>query len=93
MWESARRAAKGRGCSCGRGVFPRKMWDGRERIPEERLRYETACADKGSNILGFIGLAPVTFSYTNVTGGSGCFSGANVSFSPWMKVETGNENL
>ena len=30
---------------------------------------------------------------TNVTGGSGCFSGANVSFSPWMKVETGNENL
>lgn len=36
MWESARRAAKGRGCSCGRGVFPRKMWDGRERIPEER---------------------------------------------------------
>lgn len=64
-----------------------------QKIPAERLRYETACADKGSNILGFIGLAPVTFSYTNVTGGSGCFSGANVSFSPWMKVETGNENL
>ena len=57
------------------------------RISPERLRYETACADKGRNILGFIGLAPVTFAYTNVTGGSGCFSSGNVSFSPWMKME------
>lgn len=58
-----------------------------QRISPERLRYETACADKTSNILGFIGLAPVTFAYTNVSGGSGCFSSANVAFSDWTEIQ------
>ena len=56
------------------------------RISPERLRYEIARADKGSNILGFIGLAPVTFAYTNVSGGAGCFSGVNSGYSDWIKV-------
>lgn len=54
-----------------------------QRISTERLRYEIACRDKGSNALGFIGLAPVTFAYTNVAGGSGCFSCGNTGYSPW----------
>lgn len=56
------------------------------RVSPERLRYETACRDKGTNILGFMGLAPVTFAYTNVSGGSGCFSSESSAFSPWMKI-------
>ena len=57
-----------------------------QRISPERLRYEIACRDKGSNILGFIGLAPVTFAYTNVSGGSGCFSAANTGYTDWIEV-------
>ena len=57
-----------------------------QRISHERLRYEIACRDKGSNALGFIGLAPVTFAYTNVAGGSGCFSSVNSGFTGWVKV-------
>ena len=59
------------------------------RISRERLRYEIACHDKGSNMLGFIGLAPVTFAYTNVSGGSGCLSSANVSYTDWIQIEGG----
>ena len=59
------------------------------RISRERLRYEIARYDKGSNILGFIGLAPVTFAYTNVSGGSGCLSSANVSYTDWIQIEGG----
>ena len=59
------------------------------RISRERLRYEIACHDKGSNMLGFIGLAPVTFAYTNVSGGSGCLSSANVSYTDWIRIEGG----
>lgn len=58
-----------------------------QRISPERLRYETACADKGHNILGFIGLAPVTFAYTNVDNGAGCFSGGNSAYSDWQLAE------
>lgn len=57
-----------------------------QRISPERLRYETACNDKGSNILGFIGLAPVTFAYTNVSGGSGCLSSSNPTFTEWIEI-------
>lgn len=57
-----------------------------QRISPERLRYEIACRDKGSNILGFIGLAPVTFAYTNVSGGTGCFSGGNTGYTDWIEV-------
>lgn len=57
-----------------------------QRISPERLRYETACNDKGNNVLGFIGLSPVTFAYTNVTGGSGVFSSGNVGYSDWIEV-------
>ena len=57
-----------------------------QRISPERLRYEIACNDKSSNVLGFIGLAPVTFAYTNVSGGSGCFSSGNSGYSDWTEV-------
>ena len=57
-----------------------------QRISPERLRYEIACRDKASNVLGFIGLSPVTFAYTNVSGGSGVFSSGNVGGSGWVKV-------
>lgn len=56
------------------------------RVATERLRYEIACSDKAGNILGFAGLAPVTFAYTNVSGGSGCFSGVNVAYSEWKEI-------
>ncbi len=56
------------------------------RLSPERLRYQIACQDKGSDILGFIGLAPVTFAYTNVKGGSGCFSGQNISYTDWIAI-------
>lgn len=59
------------------------------RISRERLSYEIACHDKGSNMLGFIGLAPVTFAYTNVSGGSGCLSSANVFYTDWARIERG----
>lgn len=55
-------------------------------VSPERLRYETACIDKANNALGFIGLAPVTFAYTNVTGGAGCFSGGYSFFTDWTPV-------
>ena len=55
-------------------------------ISPERLRYETAQNDKQSNILGFIGLAPVTFAYTNVSGGAGCFSCSNSGYSDWIEI-------
>lgn len=57
-----------------------------QRISPERLRYEIACNDKGSNVLGFIGLSPVTFAYTNVSGGSGVFSSGNVGYSDWVEL-------
>ncbi len=57
-----------------------------QRISPERLRYETACNDKGNNVLGFIGLSPVTFAYTNVSGGSGVFSSGNVGYSDWVEL-------
>ncbi len=57
-----------------------------QRISRERLRYEIACNDKGNNILGFIGLAPVTFAYTNVSDGSGCLSSANSGYTDWIPV-------
>ena len=50
------------------------------------ILYETAVADKASNILGFVGLAPVTFAYTNVSGGSGCFSGVNTAYTDWVEI-------
>ena len=55
-------------------------------VSPERLHYETACIDKASDALGFIGLAPVTFAYTNVTGGAGCFSGGYSFFTDWTPV-------
>jgi len=59
------------------------------RISPERLRYEIACSDKASNVLGFIGLSPVTFAYTNVSGGSGCFSCTSISYTDWMVIPHG----
>lgn len=61
-----------------------------QRISPERLRYERACIDKATNGLGFIGLAPVTFAYTNVSGGSGCFSSQNIGFTPWIEIRRQN---
>lgn len=58
-----------------------------QRISPERLRYEIACNDKGNNALGFIGLAPVTFAYTNVSGGSGCFSAASTVYTDWVEIQ------
>ena len=55
-------------------------------VSPERILYETAVADKASNILGFVGLAPVTFAYTNVSGGSGCFSGVNTAYTDWVEI-------
>ncbi len=62
------------------------------RISQERLRYETACRDKTGNVLGFMGLAPATFSYTNVIGGAGCISCANGCQTDWILVPS-VENL
>ena len=59
---------------------------GIHRYTPERVKYEIACRDKGSNILGFIGLSPATFAYTNVIGGTGCISGSNVSTTEWILV-------
>ena len=59
---------------------------GIHRYTPERVKYEIACRDKGSNILGFIGLSPATFAYTNVIGGTGCISGSNVSTTKWILV-------
>ena len=59
---------------------------GIHRYTSERVKYEIACRDKGSNILGFIGLSPATFAYTNVIGGTGCISGSNVSTTEWILV-------
>ena len=56
------------------------------RVSPERFRYETACQDKGNNVLGFIGLAPSTFAYTNVTGGTGCISCSNGYETDWIAV-------
>ena len=56
------------------------------KVSQERLRYEIACQDKGNNILGFIGLAPTTFSYTNIVGGSGCISCAYAGRTEWIAV-------
>lgn len=61
-----------------------------QHISPERLRYEIACNDKGNNVLGFIGLSPVTFSYTNVSGGSGVFSSGNIGYSDWIEVFSKN---
>ena len=55
-------------------------------VSPERILYETAVADKASNILGFVGLSPVTFAYTNVSGGSGCFSGVNTAYTDWVEI-------
>ena len=57
-----------------------------QRISPERLRYEIACRDKRTNLLGFIGLAPVTFAYTNVSGGSGCISSYNSGGTGWIPI-------
>lgn len=59
-----------------------------QRISPERLRYETACIDKVTNGLGFIGLAPVSFVYTNVSGGAGCFAGQNSGYTPWIEISS-----
>ena len=57
-----------------------------QHISPERLRYEIACIDKGSNVLGFIGLSPVTFAYTNVSGGAGCLSSGNTGYTEWIEI-------
>ena len=59
---------------------------GIHRYTPERVKYEIACRDKGSNILGFIGLSPATFAYTNVIGGTGCISSSNVATTEWILV-------
>lgn len=59
---------------------------GIHRYTPERVRYEIASRDKGSNILGFIGLSPATFAYTNVIGGTGCISSSYVSTTEWILV-------
>ena len=59
---------------------------GIHRYTPERVKYEIARRDKSSNILGFIGLSPATFAYTNVIGGTGCISGSNVSTTEWILV-------
>lgn len=51
-----------------------------------RLKYEIACNDKANNILGFIGLAPVTFAYTNISGGTGCISCSNINATEWINM-------
>ena len=56
------------------------------KVSPERLNYEIPCQDKGSNILGFIGLAPTTFAYTNVSGGTGCVSCSNIIETEWIAV-------
>lgn len=56
------------------------------KVSPERFRYEIACQDKGNNILGFIGLAPTTFAYTNVIGGTGCLSCSTGYRTDWIAV-------
>lgn len=59
---------------------------GIHRYTPERVKYEIARRDKSSNILGFIGLSPATFAYTNVIGGTGCISSSNVATTEWLLV-------
>lgn len=59
---------------------------GIHRYTPERVKYEIARRDKSSNILGFIGLSPATFAYTNVIGGTGCISSSNVATTEWILV-------
>ena len=59
---------------------------GIHRYTPERVKYEIARRDKSSNILGFIGLSPATFAYTNVIGGIGCISSSNVATTEWILV-------
>ena len=59
---------------------------GIHKISPERLRYEAACQNKDNNVLSFIGLAPSTFAYTNITGGTGCLSCSNVLYTDWTKA-------
>lgn len=61
-----------------------------QHISPERLRYQIACQDQSTNIIGIIGMAPVTFAYTNVTGGSGCFSSQNVDYTDWIAIPKAN---
>lgn len=56
------------------------------RISPERMKYITACQNKENNILGFIGLAPATFAYTNVIGGTGCVSCTSYFETDWIPV-------
>lgn len=56
------------------------------RMNPARLRYEIAQNDKSNNVLGFMGLAPVTFAYTNITGGTGCLSCSNLYETDWIPV-------
>lgn len=56
------------------------------RISPERMKYVEACQDKSNNILGFIGLAPATFAYTNVIGGTGCVSCTSYMETDWILI-------
>ena len=56
------------------------------RISHERYFYEISSWKKDNDMLGFMGLAPPTFAYTNVEGGTGCMSCANARYTAWTAV-------
>lgn len=56
------------------------------RISPERMKYIAACQNKENNMLGFIGLAPATFAYTNVIGGTGCVSCTSYIETDWILI-------
>lgn len=54
------------------------------KLSPEYFRYLNGQADSGENVLGALGLASPTFTYTNVIGGAGVLGAFSFSETEWM---------
>lgn len=59
---------------------------GVHKVSPEKIRYEVSCKSKNNNMLGVIGLAPPIYGYTNIIGGTGCFSCTYIQYTDWIPV-------
>ena len=59
---------------------------GVHKVSPEKIRYEASRKSKNNNMLGVIGLAPPTYGYTNIIGGTGCFSCTYIQYTDWIPV-------
>lgn len=57
-----------------------------ENVSPELIRYNTALWNRDNNMLGFMGLAPADFAYTNVVGGTGYVACRNKIFTDWIPL-------